>query len=213
MAGTQQGDIYAGKVANSLSLGLFAIVYSSYMLYKKDDKFVQTWNALTKIFVAQKFEPQSEHQQKVEQTGDILKAVTVSFICGLFNAVGMTSLYIAFSDAAAYNLNISVCTAILSGNCIFGLFASLAVFKDKITIFQTLGVFINLGGVLIISFGQGAGGATPIMVAGSAVASFCLGMRIILSRYCTDRLDSLVFMNINFIAELLFGIGWILIAT
>lgn len=124
----------------------------------------------------------------------------------------MTALFVAFNDAALNGLNISICTAILSGNCIYALVASFTVFQDKITLFQTLGVFINLGGVLIISFGQGAGGVTATMLIGSFISSSCLGVRIILSRYCTERLDSLVFIHLNFAADFLFGIAWILIS-
>ena len=38
-SGTQKGDIYAGKVANSLFLGTFAIIYIAYMIYIKDENF------------------------------------------------------------------------------------------------------------------------------------------------------------------------------
>jgi drug/metabolite transporter (DMT)-like permease len=140
------------------------------MIWKKDGNFMKAWSTISKIFGAKQSE--SEIQQDESVNKDIIKAMAVSLICGLFNAIGMTSLYIAFSDAAVNNLNISVCTAILSGNCIFALIASLTIFKDKITLFQTLGVFINLGGVLIISLSQGSGGATPTMVIGSIISSF-----------------------------------------
>jgi drug/metabolite transporter (DMT)-like permease len=211
IAGTQTGDIYAGKVANSLSLGLFAIIYSSVMIWKKDENFMKVWNLVTKTFGIKQCGSQVKLIDE-EENKDTMKAVAVSLICGLFNAVGMTCLYIAMNDATANSLNISIWVAILSGNCIFALVASLTVFKDKITLFQTLGVFTNLGGVLIISLSQGSGGATPTMIIGSIIASSCLGTRVILSRYCTQRLDSLVFVNLNFIAELLFGLTWIFIA-
>lgn len=83
----------------------------------------------------------------------------------------MTALYVAFDDAGQNGLNISVCSAILSGNCVYGLIASFTVFQDQISIFQTLGVFINLGGVLIISLGNGGNGATFLMILGSATAA------------------------------------------
>lgn len=115
-------------------------------------------------------------------------------------------------SAQANNMNISICTAIISGYCIFALLASFFVFEDKITLFETLGVFVNLGGVLMISVGQGVGAVTPMMIVGSSIATTLFGIRVILSRYCTDRLNSIVFMNINFVAEFIFGISWIFIA-
>ena len=211
IAGTQKGDIYAGKVANSLCLGMFAIIYTTIMVIRGNEQFTKTITTICTLLGTKRFGDDHELWEEVPRA-ETLKAICVSFIWGLLNAVGITFLYIAFEDAGKHGFNISVCSAILSGNCIYALIASYTVFQDKITIFQTLGVVINLGGVLIISFGQGASGVTPLMVFGSCMSASCLGIRIILSRYCSARLDSLVFMNINFIADFLFGLVWIIIS-
>lgn len=206
VSGTQSGDVFAGKIANSLSLGLIGIIYTSVMLIKKDEQFVKAFQVLMSIWKSSRYH-NDDHNH-----GEVIKALIVSFLCGLFNSFGMTSLYVAFYDAEINSLNISIWVAILSGNCLIALFASFAIFKDQITILQTLGVLVNMGGILLIFFEQGSGGATMVMVVGSAIASLWLGFRVMLSRYWTDRLDSLVFMNFNFFAELTFGIVWIIIA-
>lgn len=151
-------------------------------MIKKDYKsFSVVHQTIVSIFVTKT--EQYDDVWREHEREEILKAIAVSLLCGLINALGMTALYIVFDDAGNNGLNISVCSAIFSSNCVFGLIASFTVFKDKISIFQTLGVFVNLGGVLIISLGNGGNSATLTMMIGSITASACIGLRIILSRY------------------------------
>ena len=212
VVGTQHGDIYAGKVANSLSLGLFSFIYFA-LKYKKSGSICNllcsTPNHINQL--KHNLFTSEIQNRKTADLKEIVKAVLVSMICGLLNAVGMVFLYIAFQSAGSHGYNISICMAILSGNCIFALLASFTVFNDKVTLFESLGVFLNLGGVLTISLGQGSSGVTTTMVIGSALSATCLGIRILLSKYCCNRIDSIVFMNLNFIADFLFGLIWLII--
>jgi len=115
ISGTQSGDFYAGKVANSLSLGLFGIIHTIYMIRKGDAQFVNTYNFLRSLFIKKHCNQDLLVQSDVTKL-ELLKAVGVSLFCGLLNAVAMTFLYVAFEDAGKYGLNISICTAIVSGN-------------------------------------------------------------------------------------------------
>lgn len=75
VAGTQGGDIFAGKVANSIFLGLFAFVYITYMIYTKNPKFVQTWEEVTKFFGNR-----SGNQNSGEEGREVLKAISLSLL-------------------------------------------------------------------------------------------------------------------------------------
>mmetsp|Transcript_26853 Transcript_26853/g.26778 ORF Transcript_26853/g.26778 Transcript_26853/m.26778 type:complete len:119 (-) Transcript_26853:607-963(-) len=102
VAGTQTGDIFAGKVANSLSLGVFGIVYIVLMIRSKDQRFLRAFKSVTNIFG-------NSHQSFTdEDVTEIRKALVVSLLCGFMNAIGMTSLYIALNDASSHNFNISI---------------------------------------------------------------------------------------------------------
>jgi len=102
VAGTQTGDIFAGKVANSLSLGVFGIVYIVLMIRSKDHRFLKAFKSVTNIFG-------NSHQSFTdEDVTEIRKALVVSLLCGFMNAIGMTSLYIALNDASSHNFNISI---------------------------------------------------------------------------------------------------------
>jgi drug/metabolite transporter (DMT)-like permease len=223
IAGTQSGNIYAGKIANSIALGIFAFACIVYKLKTGDKDFVETFDALFRpsrmqvnceISLTQSlFQDETMIEfDSMTSRSNIVKAVLVSALCGLLNAIAIMSLFIAFEDARVNSYNISICSAIVSGNCIYAMIASFTVFKDKITLIQTIGVFINMGGVLTISLGQGSGGVTTTMVVGSALTASWLGLRIILSRYCTSRIDSLVFIAINFLADFMFGIVMICVS-
>ena len=64
----------------------------------------------------------------------------------------MTLLYLAFHEAMVNKLNLSLCSAILSINCLYALFASVYIFKENISYLQMLGTFINISGVVISSY-------------------------------------------------------------
>lgn len=79
VAGTQQGDIYAGKVANSLFLGCFAFFYIIYMIYTKDENFMTTWYTVTKYFGRRSTNPE-EYQIEGEEGVETLKAISLSLL-------------------------------------------------------------------------------------------------------------------------------------
>lgn len=79
IAGTQKGDIFAGKIANSLSLGVFGIIYTLYMLKTKDGQFVKTYNAICTLLGTKPNGHQNIPFDEVAHQ-DTLKAIAVSII-------------------------------------------------------------------------------------------------------------------------------------
>lgn len=72
IAGTQTGDIFAGKVANSLSLGIFGIIYTIIMLKRGDTNFRESILAVTNI--------SGNKQENEEDKREKQKALAVSMI-------------------------------------------------------------------------------------------------------------------------------------
>lgn len=120
----------------------------------------------------------------------------------------MTLLYAAFHEAFLNNLNLSLCSAILNVNCLYAFIASLCLFKENITCLQVLGTIINLSGVLIVTFNSrtAENEASPKMLIYSFIAATLMGIRIIISWYCTSKLDAFIYITLNFVSDFIYGI-------
>lgn len=152
---------------------------------------------------------------ETDRKREVIKASLVALLCGFINAVAISLLYGAFTDAYANHLNIGLCSAILSVNCFYALMASMFLFREDITFLQIAGTMINIAGVILISLASGEAhlSATPIMIIFSFLAATLMGTRIILSRYCTERINPIIYINLNFISDFIFGVVWILISV
>ena len=119
----------------------------------------------------------------------------------------MTLLYLAFHEAMLSKLNLSLCSAILSINCLYALFASVYIFKETISYLQVLGTFINITGVIIASYFSASTHASSLkMLIFTFIAATLMGIWIVLSRYCIKRVDPQIYITLNFISEFIYGL-------
>ena len=81
----------------------------------------------------------------------------MSLFSGFINGIAIFLLYTAFHDAFTHHLNLSLCTALLSINCIYTLLASLFLFKEELSTLQIIGTLINIMGVVMIALISGGG--------------------------------------------------------
>jgi len=106
-------------------------------------------------------------------------------LCGFINAIAMTLIYFAFHEAFINNLNISLCSAILSVNCFYALLASICLFKENITYLQIFGTFVNVSGVIIITLftseTKKPSGSQKLMIILAFIAATLMGLRIVIS--------------------------------
>ena len=80
-----------------------------------------------------------------------MKAIALSYLCGVINFVSNMFVFLAAQTATANNQNTGIVAALSNGGILFGLFGSFFVYKENITRLQIMGTIGCLVGLLMLS--------------------------------------------------------------
>ena len=80
-----------------------------------------------------------------------MRAIALSYLCGVINFVSNMFVFLAAQTATANNQNTGIVAALSNGGILFGLFGSYFVYKENITRLQIMGSIACLIGLAMLS--------------------------------------------------------------